>query len=142
MKKKYPVSLKDKKAWHSFIENMENVQDKDENYNKKSEESNIRAKLDLHGFSLDGANVEAKKFILTAYQKRLKKILIITGKGTRSKVFKDPYRSEKMNVLKYSVPEYIKNNEDLSNIIKKISKASNIDGGEGAYYIFLKTKDL
>ena len=46
--------------------------------------------------------------------------------------------SEKLSVLKYSVPEFIKNDESLNNKISKISKAGIIDGGEGAVYIFLK----
>jgi len=41
-------------------------------------------------------------------------------------------------VLKYSVPEYIKNDENLSNKIHRISTADIKDGGEGAIYIFLK----
>ena len=43
-----------------------------------------------------------------------------------------------MNVLKYSVPEFIKNDEDLFDKISKISNADLKDGGEGAFYIFLK----
>ena len=44
-----------------------------------------------------------------------------------------------MNILKNSIPEYIKNNIELKNKISKISQASLKDGGEGAIYIFLKT---
>ena len=44
-----------------------------------------------------------------------------------------------MNVLKYSVPEFIKNDKDLLSKINKISKADLKDGGEGAFYIFLKS---
>ena len=43
-----------------------------------------------------------------------------------------------MSVLKYAVPEYIKNNLSLLNKINRISKASQEDGGDGAFYIFLK----
>ena len=56
----------------------------------------------------------------------------------RSKVRNNPYLSEKMNVLKYSVPEFIKNDEDLVNKISNISEADLKDGGEGALYVFLK----
>ena len=95
-------------------------------------------KLDLHGFSLSEANKEVKKFIIESFQDGCKKLLIITGKGLKSKSHNNPYLSEKLNVLKYSVPEYITNNENLINKISKISKASLKDGGEGAIYIFLK----
>jgi DNA-nicking Smr family endonuclease len=43
-----------------------------------------------------------------------------------------------MNVLKYSVPEFIKNDEDLFEKISRISTADLKDGGEGAFYIFFK----
>ena len=43
-----------------------------------------------------------------------------------------------MSVLKHSVPEYIKNNLSLLSKINRIAKASQKDGGDGAFYIFLK----
>ena len=42
------------------------------------------------------------------------------------------------NVLKYSIPEYITNDEDLFNKITKISKADLKNGGEGAIFVHLK----
>ena len=69
---------------------------------------------------------------------RNKKILVITGKGTRSKVYEDPYRSKKMSVLKYAVPEFIKKDEDLRHKVRSIEKAGPNDGGDGALYIYLK----
>ena len=41
-------------------------------------------------------------------------------------------------VLKYSIPDYIKNDKDLSQKIHKIENANPKDGGEGAISIFLK----
>ena len=95
-------------------------------------------KLDLHGFSLMQANKTVKKFIIESFDHGCKKLLIVTGKGSRSKSYDNPYLSEKLSVLKYSVPEYIHNDENLINKISKISKADLKDGGEGAFYIFLK----
>ena len=95
-------------------------------------------KLDLHGFSLIQANKIVKNFIIESFDRGCKKILIVTGKGSRSKSYDNPYLSEKLSVLKYSVPEYINNDENLINKISKISKADLKDGGEGAFYIFLK----
>ena len=43
-----------------------------------------------------------------------------------------------MNILKYSVPEFVKNDENLNDKINRISRADLKDGGEGAIYIFLK----
>ena len=79
-----------------------------------------------------------KKFVLDSISSGYKKIIIITGKGLRSKVYDDPYRSKEMGVLKNSVPEFIRNDEDLKGKISKITKAELKDGGEGALYIFLK----
>ena len=46
--------------------------------------------------------------------------------------------SKNLGILKYSVPEYIKNNLELMNMIIKIEDAKQNDGGSGAFYIFLK----
>ena len=82
-----------------------------------------------------------KKFIIDSFNIGYKKLLIITGKGSRSKYINDPYVSEKLSMLKYSVPEYIKNDENLSEKIKKISTANFKEGGKGAVYVFLKNKN-
>ena len=76
--------------------------------------------------------------IIKSFNSGYKKLLIITGKGLRSKSHENPYFSKKLSVLKYSVPEYIKNDEDLNNKIIRISEADIKDGGEGAIYIFLR----
>ena len=138
MKKKYPATPKDKKDWITFTERLENVYDKDTDFVKQSTTLNKIRRLDLHGLSLDKANETVKKFIIESFENGYKKLLIITGKGLRSKVRNNPYLSEQMNVLKHSVPEFIKNDEDLFKKIRKISTADLKDGGEGAFYIFLR----
>ena len=72
-------------------------------------------KLDLHGFSLDKANEKTYEFIINSYLKGYKKILIVTGKGSRSKSYENPYVSDKLSKLQHSVPEFIKNNGNLFN---------------------------
>ncbi len=138
MKKKSPVSYEDEKEWLKFLQDTEKLPDKDKSNIFENRDKKKTRKLDLHGFSLQAANEEVKKFIIESYENQYVKLLVILGKGTRSKVYENPYLSEKMNILKNSVPEYIKNNVDLSSKISKISKASIKDGGEGAIYIFLK----
>ena len=140
MKKKSPVSYEDEKEWLKFLQDTEKLPDKDKSNIFENRDKKKTRKLDLHGFSLQAANEEVKKFIIESYENQYVKLLVILGKGTRSKVYENPYLSEKMNILKNSVPEYIKNNVDLSSKISKISKASIKDGGEGAIYIFLKMK--
>ena len=140
MKKKYLVSSKDKKDWLEFIENVGNISPKSEDIlNTKTDIIKV-PKLDLHGFTLKESNQKVKKFILECFNLGFKKILIVTGKGSRSKSYNNPYTSEKLSILRYSIPEFIRNEEGLSNIIIKISKAKINDGGEGAIYIFLKNK--
>ena len=62
----------------------------------------------------------------------------MTGKGLHSQNEKDPYVSKELSILKYSVPEFISKNKNLMNIIQEITDANIEDGGEGAFYIFLK----
>ena len=138
MKKKFTISTKDKKEWTTFTDNLKNIKNKDVFIEDENTKNKKTLKLDLHGFSLKDANNSVKNFIEDAHRKNFKKLLIITGKGLRSKVYDDPYRSTKMNVLKDSVPQYIKENADLSEKIKKITEANQKDGGEGAFYIYLK----
>ena len=138
MKKKYSVSNKDKRDWIDFTKNPGNLYDKDNNFLKQNKEINFTKKIDLHGSSLSEANTIVKNFIDDCFALGYKKLIIITGKGSRSKNLNNPYQSEKMSVLKHSVPEYIKNNLSLLSKINRISKASLEDGGDGAFYIFLK----
>ena len=138
MKKKYVAPSKDKKDWIDFTKKMDNIHVKKEDLAEQNIEMNRIKKLDLHGFSLIEANKKVKKFIIESFDNGYKKLLIVTGKGLRSKSYDNPYVSEKLSVLKYSVPEFIKNDENLNNKISRISKAEIKDGGEGAIYIFLK----
>ena len=138
MKKKYSVPKKDKKDWVDFTKNPAYVYDKDSVLIDKYEKSGKIKKLDLHGFTLSEANKKVKRFIIQSQKERVFKAIIITGKGLRSQVYDDPYRSEKMNVLKNSIPEYIKSDEELTKKVDRISVANIKDGGEGAFYIFFK----
>ena len=139
MKKKFTVPSKDKKDWLDFTENIGDIRPKESDLPDQTKEINKIKKLDLHGFSLSEANKVVKKFIIESFNNGYKKLLIVTGKGLRSKSHTNPYLSEKLSVLKYSIPEYINSDENLNNKITKISEADLKDGGEGAIYIFLKS---
>ena len=138
VKKKYAVSSKDKKDWITFTKRIGSISPKDADLLEKDIKINKIGKLDLHGLSLIEANKIVKKFIIESFNNGCKKLLIVTGKGLRSKSHDNPYLSEKLSTLKYSVPEYIKNDENINKKISRISKADVKDGGEGAIYIFLK----
>ena len=138
VKKKHLATFKDKKDWIAFTKQMGNINAKEPDLLKKNVEINKVKKIDLHGSSLIEANEIVKNFIIRSFNGGYKKLLVVTGKGLRSKSHYNPYLSEKLSTLKYSVPEYIKNDENLNKKINKISQADLKDGGEGAIYIFLK----
>ena len=138
MKKKYIASFKDKKDWIAFTKQIGDISAKEIDLLQHNVKEDKVPKLDLHGFSLAESNKIVKKFIIESFNNGYKKILVVTGKGSRSKSYDNPYLSEKLSVLKYAVPEYINNDENLINKIRKISQADLKDGGEGAFYIFLK----
>ena len=130
------ISDKDKKDWKFFLSSNEKLPNKDSKlYKKKNSKTR---NIDLHGFSLDEANKTIKKLIDKSFDEFVSKIIVVTGKGLHSQNEMDPYVSKKLGILKYSVPEFIKKNTDLMNIIYEIKEASIEDGGEGAFYIFLK----
>ena len=132
------LSKKDLKDWQKFVEGNEAVENKDslkDNF-KFTKESTI----DLHGFTLDQANTKVEKFINDCFHKKVKKLNIITGKGLRSKVDKNPYQSKDFGILKYSVPEFIKTNTELMSIIKKIEDQTN-NKNIGYFSIYLKLKN-
>ena len=132
------ISEKDKKIWNEFLSNDEKLPDKDDIQNKTNIKK-IRS-LDLHGKTLDEANSIIENFIKKSYEDKVQKLIIVTGKGLHSNNEKDPYISKNFGILKYSIPEFLKNNTDLMKIISNISQASIKDGGSGAFYIFLKKK--
>tara|TARA_B100001057_G_scaffold206167_1_gene206875 strand:+ start:5152 stop:5565 length:414 start_codon:yes stop_codon:yes gene_type:complete len=132
------ISDKDKKDWKNFLSKNEKLPDKDLNYNKEKKKTSFT--FDLHGFSLEEANKKIEELIHNAYDKKIIKLIIVTGKGLHSENEKNPYISKDLGILKYSVPEYIKNNNELMNMINEIQDADIEDGGNGAFYILLKKK--
>jgi DNA-nicking Smr family endonuclease len=132
------ISEKDKKTWEEFLSNGQKLPDKDNIQNKKIIKKT--RSLDLHGKTLDEANSIIENFIKKSYEEKVQKLIIITGKGLHSNNEKDPYVSMELGILKYSIPEFVRNNKNLMQIISNIGEASVKDGGTGAFYIFLKRK--
>ena len=132
------ISEKDKKIWEEFLSNDQKLPDKD-NFQSKIKSKKTRS-LDLHGKTLDEANQIIENFIRKSYENKVHKLIIVTGKGLHSSNEKDPYVSKDLGILKYSIPNFLKNNAELMELISNISDASIEDGGSGAFYIFLKKK--
>ena len=136
MKRK--ISDKDKKDWKNFISNKEKLSNKDLYLSNNKIEKEIIKTIDLHGFSLENANNVIEEFITKCFENNVSKIIVITGKGLRSKSAENPYVSKDLSILKHSVPDFIKSRQNLMKIIKQIKEANIEDGGKGAFYIFLK----
>jgi len=132
------ISDKDKKDWKNFISSKDKILNKDLKITKDKIKKKIIKKIDLHGFSLENANKVIEEFITQSFEEGVNKIIVITGKGLRSKNDENPYISKNLSILKYSVPEFIKSNINLMKIIKNINEADIEDGGKGAFYIYLK----
>ena len=130
------ISPKDKQDWENFITNKEKLLNKDTNL-KQNQRQKVKS-IDLHGYTLDQANHKIEDFINQNYFAGIKKLIVVTGKGLHSQNEKDPYVSRDLSILKYSVPEYIKNNKNLMNKIYEFGEAKIEDGGSGAFYIYLK----
>ena len=132
------ITDKDKKDWTNFISKNEPLVDKDINQIKKKIFKSVS--FDLHGYSLEEANNKIRDIIINSYNKNVKKLKIITGKGLHSKNENNPYVSKDLGILRYSVPNFIENQKELISKIENIEEASVEDGGSGAFYIFLKKK--
>ena len=137
MKKKKDLSEEDKKTWEDYLKSPSDIFDKEEK-NTNEILRKERFKFDLHGFTLDEANQKVKEIILSCVKKKIKEILLITGKGLHSSTNNDVYVSKNLSKLKFSVPEFINNNNELKKFINSISEASQNDGGTGAILIKLK----
>ena len=132
------ISEKDKKDWENFLSKKEKLPNKDIN---SSKEKKIKIKnIDLHGYKLDEANKKIESFIKQSYIEKVNKLIVVTGKGLHSQNEKDPYVSKDLSILRYSVPHFIKNNNELMKMINDFDSATIEDGGSGAFYIYIKKK--
>ena len=118
------ISEKDIKDWKEFTESNSKIENKDIDFVQLEKISNRT--LDLHGLTLEIANKKIEQFIKSSFDKNVEKITVITGKGLRSKVDQNPYQSKDLSILKYSVPEFIRNNLELMSLIKKIDDRTEL----------------
>ena len=131
---------KDKQDWKDFLNNKEKIPNKDFVHKKNIRYERIK-KIDLHGYTIEEANKAVEQFIQKCFDEDVTKIIVITGKGLRSKNVKNPYLSKDLSILKYSVPEFIEKNKSLTQFIIETTDAKIEDGGSGAFYIYLKNKN-
>ena len=136
MTKKKDLSREDIKVWEEYTKNPSDIYDKERNF--KGINRNKRFKFDLHGFTLEEANLKVKELIFFCSMKSYREILFITGKGIHSTNDQNIYSSKDLGKLKFSVPEFIKSDQELTKLIISIEEADVKDGGEGAILIKLK----
>ena len=133
------LSDKDKKDWEKFVKSNEKIENKDTEYLSKKKKF-IEKTIDLHGYTLEEANKKIFEYIKDCYLNNVDKINVITGKGLRSKNKDDPYQSNDLSILKYSVPNFIKNNTELMDKILEIDFNSVNSLSKGNFDIILKSK--
>ena len=131
---------KDMHDWENFLNTKEKIPNKDFVHKQNIRYEKIK-KIDLHGYTIEEANKAIEQFIQKCFDENVTKIIVITGKGLRSKNVENPYLSRDLSILKYSVPEFIENNKSLIKFIIETTDAKIEDGGSGAFYIYLKNKN-
>ena len=82
--------------------------------------------IDLHGYRLNDARIAIKKFIVMAYNRKHKNILVITGKG-----------KDNAGILKKELPNWLGEKEISKYMVSHMSAPKKL-GGEGAVLIRLK----
>ena len=137
MIKKKGLSEKDLNTWETYIKNPSDLYDKEQD-NQKNQVRKERFRFDLHGHTLDEANQRVRDIIFSCVKQKYKEIIFITGKGLHSTSDKDAYVSKDLSKLKYSVPNFIKSDDDLNKFVFSISDADIKDGGEGAILVKLR----
>ena len=130
------LTKKDKKDWLKFVNRKDKLFDKEAKNNNII--NNLEKKIDLHGYGLESANLMIEKYINKCFIERVDRITVITGKGNRSNNKNDPYKSEKLSILKNSVPEFIKSDLNLMKIIRNINYSEIDNNSKGSFEIYLK----
>ena len=88
----------------------------------------IDTKLDLHDLTMPQAFEALRRGIIRAYNQNFHCVLVITGKGLRGQ-----------GVLRQNLPGWL-GHPDISPVIAEYASAHIRHGGNGAWYIFLKTR--
>lgn len=145
------ISNRDKKVWNEYISNFDKfplftkeLSKLDTNFLKKNTVKSFKSFdtkkackrmkvspdriIDLHGYNLYNGKIFLQKCIINSYEKNVRSMLVITGKGLNNK-----------GALKEEVPKWLS-----EKFIKKFLIDFNIAprnfGGEGALLIRIKNK--
>tara|TARA_A100001011_G_scaffold211208_1_gene219489 strand:+ start:172 stop:588 length:417 start_codon:yes stop_codon:yes gene_type:complete len=133
------ISDKDKRDWEDFLNSTDKLENKDQKFSS-IQKGYIEKSIDLHGYTLEEANQKMNSYIDECFINGVNKINVITGKGLRSKNLNDPYQSNNLSILKHSVPNFIKNNDQLMSKIISIDFEAVENPSSGNFDIFLKKR--
>ena len=147
------ISKHDKKLWKNYVSNLDryifvpksnkepsfkknhnnfNIYKNNNllSYTKSSKKKEVKPDLvlDLHGHSLYSAKIIINKYVLNCFDKNIRNILIVTGKGKKNK-----------GVLKEEVPKWL-HDKYLNQYLVSINFAPNHFGGEGALLLRVKNR--
>ncbi len=98
--------------------------------NIKKGNFSVDARLDLHGKTLEKAFNTFVSFVNNNYELENRNLLIVTGKGNPEK---------NTGIIRKNFPLWL-NNESVRDKILYVNFANISDGGDGAFYVFLRRK--
>lgn len=93
--------------------------------------------IDLHGMTLHQAHPALIGFVLNGHARGLRLLLVITGKGKKSR--DDGPIPRQMGVLRHQVPQWLRM-APLAPLILQVTEAHIKHGGGGAYYVYLRRR--
>ena len=95
------------------------------------------ARIDLHGMTLAEAHTELTHFLLNAWSRGLRLVLVITGKG--KSVHDHLPHSMRIGAIRQQAPHWMRL-APLASIVQQVAEAHLRHGGSGAYYVYLRRK--
>lgn len=104
----------------------------------------IQARLDLHGMRQSEAHGALRAFLIRAHARKLKWVLVITGKGTFARDGESPdplggdWNAPQRGVLRRNLPAWLAEPE-LRSLVVSYTTAAVHHGGDGALYIQLRS---
>jgi DNA-nicking Smr family endonuclease len=97
--------------------------------------SKIDGTLDLHGLSRESAYVRVMTYIQQSYDLGRRVVLIITGRGN----FQTEKPASERGILRQSLPQWL-NDPAVRSLVLAFDQAQIKDGGQGAFYVFIRRK--
>jgi len=99
----------------------------------------IEARLDLHGMTQDQARHSLDGFITHAYERGLRAVLIITGKGLKPRARDAEPWDPVPGVLKHQTPRWLNEAPNRARVLA-FTAAQPRDGGSGALYVLIRRR--